>query len=535
MTWKKTWFSYFVWGVSTVLLILAYFWLGMDIVKSYEAPVWFLGIPLILVLICFFGVKLFKNKMVPLQISNTFWITMEALCFTLLFAGGFLARLYTATDISDTEMFRLCSISLQTSELQNVGNALLELYVAFIKNAFYFVGNSWIVAVAVQMNLQLISFVLFYVVVRKLSGAISALISFAFVLFSPMCITASVTLDPAVFYFALCVLALYFVTEAVCRFVANRKVKAYQYIFVVVIGLLTGAIVYLDIAGVWVVVAALTLLGLSDFKDQNKIKGKTAYFILYMIFVLVGILVMLFVSCGFKPDALKDVFLAWEANFVPMLGQSLYLPLGITFGMREVVYVSLLFFACLLGVLGFWESKVQNPQLGAFVSTLLIMALGYNCPAAEVSDRKILFIAMLAFLAGAGMKSLIIKDKLQAVTVEPKGEPETMYEEAKEEIVAETLEETSDEVMAEIAEETAVGVREEVYDEIHEEIREEIHEESQTEPVVDIVEKPEIQFIPNPLPLPKKHVKKTMNYGIDVEDEMMDFDIEIAEDDDFDI
>lgn len=41
-----------------------------------------------------------------------------------------------------------------------------------------------------------------------------------------------------------------------------------------------------------------------------------------------------------------------------------------------------------------------------------------------------------------------------------------------------------------------------------------------------------VKYIENPLPLPKKHVKKTMNFKLDEKD---DFDIEIDEKDDFDI
>ncbi|HOO27163.1 MAG TPA: hypothetical protein PLU43_01760, partial [Lachnospiraceae bacterium] len=46
--------------------------------------------------------------------------------------------------------------------------------------------------------------------------------------------------------------------------------------------------------------------------------------------------------------------------------------------------------------------------------------------------------------------------------------------------------------------------------------------------------KKEVKFIENPLPLPKKHVAKTMEYGFEP-DENMDFDYDIKEDDDFDI
>lgn len=44
-----------------------------------------------------------------------------------------------------------------------------------------------------------------------------------------------------------------------------------------------------------------------------------------------------------------------------------------------------------------------------------------------------------------------------------------------------------------------------------------------------------VKFIENPLPLPRKHVKKTMDYKIEVAQEQMKYDREVREDDDFDL
>ncbi|MCM1426790.1 MAG: hypothetical protein NC118_09320, partial [Eubacterium sp.] len=43
------------------------------------------------------------------------------------------------------------------------------------------------------------------------------------------------------------------------------------------------------------------------------------------------------------------------------------------------------------------------------------------------------------------------------------------------------------------------------------------------------------RFIENPLPLPKKHEKRTMDYQYDITEDKMDFDIEVKENDDFDV
>ncbi len=58
----------------------------------------------------------------------------------------------------------------------------------------------------------------------------------------------------------------------------------------------------------------------------------------------------------------------------------------------------------------------------------------------------------------------------------------------------------------------------------------------ESEPVTEEEAQPEKpRFLDNPLPLPKKHEKRTMDYQYEVGKDMMKFDIEIAENDDFDI
>jgi len=66
--------------------------------------------------------------------------------------------------------------------------------------------------------------------------------------------------------------------------------------------------------------------------------------------------------------------------------------------------------------------------------------------------------------------------------------------------------------------------------------KEELEVIAVTDKFVDVKEtSPKPQFIENPLPLPKKHVKRTMDYAFVPENAQMRYDIEISENDDFDV
>ena len=56
----------------------------------------------------------------------------------------------------------------------------------------------------------------------------------------------------------------------------------------------------------------------------------------------------------------------------------------------------------------------------------------------------------------------------------------------------------------------------------------------ETEDLPEEEETPAVQYIENPLPLPKKHVPKVLDYKLNSDDRDFDYDYPVAEDDDFD-
>lgn len=64
----------------------------------------------------------------------------------------------------------------------------------------------------------------------------------------------------------------------------------------------------------------------------------------------------------------------------------------------------------------------------------------------------------------------------------------------------------------------------------------EIIEPELVRPSKEVVEEKKVQYIPNPLPVPKKHIPKKVDFAIDVsDDDSFDFDFDVTDDDDFDV
>ena len=75
-------------------------------------------------------------------------------------------------------------------------------------------------------------------------------------------------------------------------------------------------------------------------------------------------------------------------------------------------------------------------------------------------------------------------------------------------------------------------------DNVNEEMLDILENEEDSDTIIqeDKASKKEIQYIENPLPLPKKHEKKQMDYGFNPNDEQMHFDFDVTDDkSDFDI
>lgn len=493
MAWKKSWFSYFLWGFVSILVCLTFVLGSSTCLIQYGQPVYLLFLPLGITIIVYLIVKLYKNKFYPVILSGPFLVTLESLVFVSLLAGGLLVRLYSVSDISGTEIFQNAMIMEENSRFQTYHGAL-GFYLYVLRTIFYFIGNSWMGAIAFQIGIQLIGFSLLYFIIRKTTGICAAFTSFCLFMFAPKSIELAVTLSPTVLYFLLCVLVLYFVSESTNRILENQKVYVYQYFTAILAGILGGLIIYLDIIGLFLILLSLLMFFLQKKNSScEKISGKALYFIFFIISVLIGFALAVYVDCGLKAESSLLAFQNWEWLFSPSLGQSLYTYVEFPTDVWNWVYLAVLFFVLLLGIYGYFENKKYTPSLGWALTLLFLVAFNYNCPATSGMERAYFISVFLAIYAGSGIEALL------STNIED------------EEMQLHELVEQNEDVT-------------------------EICQESLQEEILESVQdKKEIQYIPNPLPLPKKHVKKSIGFGIEVEDEKMCFDIEVSEEDDFDL
>ncbi len=169
------------------------------------------------------------------------------------------------------------------------------------------------------------------------------------------------------------------------------------------------------------------------------------------------------------------------------------------------------------------KDKEQNYTLWLLICILTaptpLFALGQ---AAGEDFFGIFSLYVWAVLAGLGLQNCIFGGKAEVM--------QAVIEEINSTVELEGPEQTD---RQEITGESEQTDRQEITGESEQTDRQETSKRTDETETIEEPEKP--RFFENPLPLPKKHVKKEMDYQYQVDEKDMKYDIEVPENDDFDI
>lgn len=523
MTWKKTWFSRILWvcqfaitalfltGVSGIFLDKYEIAEKYNILPGYNRLMW-LGIVCVLFfiisLLVFLLFRLIVGRMGDGQVKKSVRLAVEVLLFAGLLAGGLLYRMELfPANIESNAYYELAAVN-STQAPAPLAHGALYMYILLLHGLFLLVGNQLVAGIILQIVLQFIAACLIYTAVRRIAGALPAIWTLAFFMFAPTWVQTSLSYSPEILYLLMFGIALVMLSSVLKVVGRTENYKWYHYGAMFLFGICVAFLIYLDAAGAALLVAGIALF--SIMRNESETGSKNSSFPVFLIVVLgsiVGFLGIFAVDALQSGSSLAAIAGVWEWLYVPQGGTSFsYLYHQLFLRLSDNVIVSALIFMGLAwGSCGFFLKKREESQCIWILITLSGIALSYVCPASGNMDRSFLGLLGMIVLAGKGVQITLSK---------PLRVEEMLMEENV--IVDETVEETVVET------EMGSGAEAVVENEII----------AETEAEVSPVK--EIKYIENPLPLPKKHVKKTMDYALEVPEEQLEFDIEIAEDDDFD-
>lgn len=521
MTYRRTWFSYVLWAVfagicvSLLTFMGDYLLLFAGIPDAGSTAGALLSFPVAaaVYLALRTAARAVRKKYTMHAHTTLMW---EWFIVALIFTVSILYHIYMASaciaiyDGSGSEAL-LLGLDYNTVYFQNavigagggadpVMNEAGQMYVLCLSFVMSFLGNKAAAAVVFQLILYSISLVLCYMIVRKAAGRFPACI--ALLLFSLLGYgEALYRIDPGCFIFTLYLACLLAVVNFVKAYCDGRMKRPAQMSAAVITGIIIGIMIYLDFKSVTLLVF---LIGIFTGKkhDTGRAKKISAGLnaLTYFVILLCAAFAWVLTDCVLYQNggSLYSVMEWAKFNIISGNYGKLFYFLGRFDSIDTILPIFMTVGMAAFLVFAFLKSgREQNYML--WILVCLIAA-----PTPFTGNGVVMYRSVPLFfwsvLAGLGLQSCIF------------GEKAMVMQEVIEQInaAAEPIEEVK-----------RVPERKEP-----EKKESEKHEPEKNE-------KP--RFIENPLPLPKKHVKKEMDYQYVIAEDKMKYDVEVDENDDFDI
>lgn len=500
MSWRKNGFSYIEWLVYTLLTGTALVALTCGTADGITA-----GTAGAAAILTAAGAAVFLlYRFAPCRTGGrgekqTARNVAEAAAVVALLAVGLALRLKGLEGAGQTEAyFELAEVAPGKS-IPQIAHGAVYFYVRFLHIVFYFLGNKFMAGIWAQLLLQFGAALLLYAAVRRLTGAAAALVTLSFLMCSPYMIRYALVLSPEMLYLFLFAAGLLWVSAYTVR------LRVPDFLF---LGALTAFLSFLDGMGLLLLFFAVAVI----FSDRTEPSGRPerpAALLLCFLGFAAGFAVCICADAWCSGKGADGVFLAWLTLYRPE-GFRLSLETAAEAGVWEgLLPVALMCF----GIFSFWCDRKRD-RMGAYILGLcLVLAASVSGVFTQEMPGNLYIFLLAVLLAGAGLEQCFRTSGGEAVPAEQETSSALGGESggaAKPEPAK-----TVGGAAGGMGSPEAAG--------------------SGTAAAENHPPARKVNYIENPLPLPKKHERRVMDYRLKPEADRADFDIDVADDDDFDI
>lgn len=489
MSLKKNGFSFLLWFLYSALVVVALLGTGGYLAEKNGYAVMFGWIGAgVWTLVC--GVLVFLFHKLSVKASSSF-LVLEAVAVVLILAVALVWDIRMMSAAGERAAYYEYAMVADGKSVPAVVHGAQYMYLQVLHGLFFLVGNKFMAAVWLQIGLHLLVTLFFYFAVRKTGGVPGALFTLCFASLGPVMRTEAVQLSPIMLYLA--------VFGAVLLILIGCIGQKNPFICLVG-GLFVVTVSYLDVMGL-VLIPFFVWGLLTDEENSPTVAKRIGCILTSLLGIFLGAAALFGTDALGSHKKITDVIMAWWRLYRP---NSLSVPYLVNEGSEgfEVLVLTLLLG---FGVFSFWcRRKRENLTVWiiSFLTMLVLLCAGMTTK--EVDGSVLLYI-MMSVLAGVGLgdsfQRKTILQNIGETTVACQEEPE-----------GKTDEFTYEELSA-------------------------IKKEEHIQETEDIPKK-KVVLLENPLPLPKKHVKKVLDYdriSSTADEKEDDFDIVISDDDDFDV
>ncbi|MBD5485331.1 MAG: hypothetical protein HDR18_07400 [Lachnospiraceae bacterium] len=523
MTYRKTWFSYVLWILYTALCIISLVVLAGGVWTAYLAGIPYgrefpdpvvsplagvndnililLGLLIIPITVLLYwtirGLSgVIRKNCTWKERTLRIW---ECVVVLLILAGGVFLRIMYAKyampavnnewglQVSGLEYYNM-AIAAGGNVTSNALNGISYLYVLCLSVVLSFLGHKVEAAIILQIVLQIVGMLLAYVVTRKSAGRLPACVVLLYMTCSRCCLKMLVCFGPECLFFVLYMTGMLVMVNFIQSYCDNHLNKPAAFFGAAVIGAVIGLLACIELSAaplMLMIVAVAT--GRKKRQEAAPVHNSAGISAVVIGITIVAYVVMLFAATYFglygAEFNIRNVKL-WYQYSAAFNNLNPYL--------YDIYLIGLLIIPASFLVLEFFRSgREQNYMLW-----ILLCIIVAPTPMAAIGGWQfgLLSLYIWAVLAGLGIQNCIFGGKAEDV--------QTVIENIN----------ASDEQ----------GEEDGPTKELH-------APEGGTE------ESKKPRYIENPLPLPKKHVKKEMDYQYPIEEKDMKYDVNVPDHDDFDI
>ncbi|MCM1091162.1 MAG: glycosyltransferase family 39 protein [Butyrivibrio sp.] len=435
------------------------------------------------------------------------WLTIEGLLLVVALIGMIALRMAAPWDVTQESAFELAEVTQGdfTLEMYHRG---CELYLYLLHGFLVFLGNKAVAAVLLQMLLLVGAALSLYFGIRRLSGAVAALTVIGFLGFAPFMVNETRKLLPLLMFLIFYGLAVGGIASLPERMRGLYKIydRVFAVLYYIYVGLLIGFCFYLDAVGITLLIFLTGVIccgrretenAAGRLKEPEGIVSPEEYLeAMEQESVILGSEVFVFVCCllsavlgyvgahGIRSIGGESVAASIRGQLELYMSGALRIPTVVE---SRAAFWDVLLLAALmsLGAFGFWYSgRLRDKAMWMFAAVLLAGMQCMGMTSETYSDGFAVLYLFCAAMAGCSLTDLLVVRK----TPEETGETEGM------------------DIMDIDAQDNL-------------KLSGQVNDSSVSNEAA-----PVINYIENPLPLPKKHKPR-----------VLDYDYEVAEDDDFDI
>ncbi len=482
MNLKKNAVSYVAWMIILLFTGAGFAFVGMSLAQTYNVSM----IPAAIgCIFAFFGILYMVYSMTGYVTSlkspkrlfpfvKDKIVILEKVAVFLLLIGGLIMRfLFLSIAGEAAAYYEVTKVTPQNSNLIQSVQGSVYYYCVLLHTLFRIVGNHWISGIYLQIFLQMISAVLFYIFLKRMISRPAALVVFCYIMFSPYSVKEGLTYSPQILYFLVFSIVLFVFSDFLKKSIREEKRSKPMWLYAIVVGGCIGICSYMDASGWMILLLSYYLFMVKDAK--NNLKTTFLRFVLIVVGSVLAFVLMLFLDASISGASFNRVVNAWFITYGSYdIGTSVFSTGAINDIAFHLVFIS-------LGVFSFWRRKTTE-RFSPFVFLCLILSVLHFCGImTQNMDGSYLLCVLLSTIMSVGVTELFCP-------------PET-----SEEKISTTEDEVSD-------------------------LEEQIKKEN--EPV---------RFIENPLPLPKKKPKQVMDYAYIPKEKEMMYDLLVSDSDDYDI